>query len=145
MNRKFLFAIIIVFAFSSTSVFAEGNEPILKIIQKNPHVAKYVQELQKTISELTEKNSGLEETVKSQQEKIEQLNQTIDNQKQTINTQQETIDNLTIEKQELKDEIQYIDVTIGIYEGKGSDFGYLKSYLVNKEVTFTTATEKNGM
>jgi peptidoglycan hydrolase CwlO-like protein len=118
MKQKTILSLLIVFVLSSTAVFADENEnAIITIIKKNPLVAKYVQELQNTITSLTEKNSNLEETVKTQQEKIEQPNQTINDQTQTINTQQKTIANLSTKNEELNSAIQYVDLSVGFAEG----------------------------
>lgn len=88
---------------SSTAVFADGNgNAIATIIQQNPLVAKYVQDLQNIITSLTDKNSSLEDTVKAQQATIDSLNQSIAEKDQQISNEQKINQQLKVANENLQ-------------------------------------------
>jgi hypothetical protein len=151
--KKIMLLIIVVLLLIGGSGLAYASDipaNVKAVINKNPHVAKYVDELLDSIQTLHDEKSDLQEEINQHQKTIADL--TASNAEKdkiianltTSNEQlQTTIENLSSINEDLTNQIQLIEITAGIYEGSNSDFGYLKGYIVDKEVTFTNTNGKS--
>jgi uncharacterized protein YoxC len=144
-----IITVLILIGGSGLAYASDIPDNVKAVINKNPHVAKYVNGLLESIQTLLDEKSGLQEEINQHQNTIAVLTASNAEKDTTItslatsNEQlQNTIANLSTINEDLTSQIQLIDLSVGIYEGSNSNFGYFKGYIVNKEVTFANTNGK---